>query len=382
MSIKPIFINGEQRFQVKAEMRSKKDPRIRVQKQDTSSVSIENANKIQKMLFKDVAIELNQRETQGDTWGSIIEGWEIYLRSNCLEKLLPTTIEDNIRVLEIYTSVWMKIPASHITSNAVEAVFQKMIESGLSYSRVKALRSAINQVFQWGTRERRIPSHMCTPTNGVKIARPKDQLLTETLEIREIRILLESARTSEHEWFPVWAVALLTGMRSGELLALEWSDVDFTNRLITVSKSWNGRLKCIKSTKSGMWRKVPINGQLEALLLELKNTNGTAPHVLPRLARWGNGEAARILREFCLGIGITPVRFHTLRSCFATQLLQAGVPSPTVKKICGWTDEKVMNRYVRLAGVDVRGATSNLDFLQTKEAMDQIVNFADFCNKP
>lgn len=158
-------------------------------------------------------------------------------------------------------------------------------------------------------------------------------------------------------------MALNTGMRSGELYALEWADLDWEKKLVTVSKSWNARMKKIKSTKAGYWRKVPMNTELEAMLVDLRSkTPMSQQQVLPRVSRWGNGEAAKFLRDHCQKIGISSVNFHALRACFATHLLNAGVSSPIVKKICGWTEEKVMNRYIRLAGLDVAGATATLNF--------------------
>ncbi|MCM0606939.1 MAG: tyrosine-type recombinase/integrase [Xanthomonadaceae bacterium] len=47
-------------------------------------------------------------------------------------------------------------------------------------------------------------------------------------------------------WYPIWALALMTGMRSGELYALSWKDIDWENNLITINKAWDGRLKIIK----------------------------------------------------------------------------------------------------------------------------------------
>lgn len=191
-----------------------------------------------------------------------------------------------------------------------------------------------------------------------------------------LQILLNH-QLMDHEWYPVWAMALCTGMRSGELMALEWNDVDMENKLLTVSKSYNGRMKLVKSTKAGYWRKVPINSECEALLVKLRAT-ATDQHVLPRINQWRRGEAARILREFCEGIGITSVNFHALRACFATHLLNAGITSPVVKKICGWTDEKVMTRYIRLAGVDVSGATEKLNFIRPESEVKRLVNLNDF----
>ena len=42
-------------------------------------------------------------------------------------------------------------------------------------------------------------------------------------------------------------------------------------------------------------------------------------------------------------------------------------------KICGWMDLKTMQRYIRLAGVEIEGATDDLRVLTPKEAMDNVV---------
>ena len=70
-----------------------------------------------------------------------------------------------------------------------------------------------------------------------------------------------------------------------------------------------------------------------------------------------------MLKEFCRSVGLTPIKFHTLRACFATQLISDGVEPIKVMKVCGWMDLKTMARYVRLAGVDEMGITNYLKLL-------------------
>jgi integrase len=53
-------------------------------------------------------------------------------------------------------------------------------------------------------------------------------------------------------------MALLEGMRNGELYGLEWTDIDFENSLIRVSKSYDSRTDTVKSTKAGYWRNISI----------------------------------------------------------------------------------------------------------------------------
>ena len=51
----------------------------------------------------------------------------------------------------------------------------------------------------------------------------------------------------------------------------------------------------------------------------------------------------------------------------------------TVMKICGWRELKTAERYIRLAGVDERGATEGLNFVPTDQGiMEKVVNMYDF----
>ena len=115
-----------------------------------------------------------------------------------------------------------------------------------------------------------------------------------------------------------------------------------------------------------------MNEELSAFLKELKLRTGNTSFVLPRFQKWADGEQAEILRYFCVGHGIPSVKFHTLRACFATQLIKDAVAPAIVMKICGWKDLKTMQRYIRLAGIEVRGATDGLKILPEAEAVARI----------
>jgi len=54
---------------------------------------------------------------------------------------------------------------------------------------------------------------------------------------------------------------------------------------------------------------------------------------------------------------------NTLRACFATQLIRNGIPPIQIQKICGWKDLKTMQKYIRLAGIEIKGATESLRVL-------------------
>lgn len=108
-------------------------------------------------------------------------------------------------------------------------------------------------------------------------------------------------------------------------------------------------------------------------LKELKLKTGETKFVLPRFQLWTDGEQAAILRNFCVGVGLPSVKFHTLRACFATQLIRDGVAPAIVMKICGWKDLKTMQRYIRLAGIEVKGATDGLKLLPDTQVMGRVL---------
>jgi integrase len=154
-------------------------------------------------------------------------------------------------------------------------------------------------------------------------------------------------------------MALYTGMRNGELIALTWDKVDIPSRRILVNRSWNNK-EGFKSTKSGDDRYVEIAPDLIPILETLKTRDDASDYVLPRVEKWSKGEQARDLRMFLKGMGLPVVRFHDLRASWATMMMSLGVEPIKVMKMGGWKDLKTMDRYVRLGGIDIQGVTDNL----------------------
>ena len=156
---------------------------------------------------------------------------------------------------------------------------------------------------------------------------------------------------------------------------------------ITVERSWNPKERKYKSTKAKYWRTIPVSKDLYWFLLDLMaqdfGNDELGKFILPSVKEWkGAGEQAQVLRNFCNEIGIPSVRFHALRACFATHLLEMGVPSVKVMKIGGWKTLKTMEIYTRLAGVDVAGVTEGLGSIPSNLNNDQkVVNLMNFSSK-
>lgn len=289
-----------------------------------------------------------------------------------MKNVSSTTRVDYVSALSRHTFSWLGRQAAEISVVDVREVLNQLKAQGISLSYQNTVKAMIARVFTFGIEHGLIRGIEKSPTFGIKLGRIEEKK-PEILTIAEIRKLLEEAKKLNYKWYPVWVMALLTGMRNGELFALLWTDIDWENKLISVTKSYNCRKRVVKSTKSGDWRTIPISGELRGLLKELKAGSGIRTHVLPRLPKWANGEQARFLRQFCIGIGIPSIKFHTLRACFATQLIRNGIPPIQIQKICGWKDLETMQRYVRLAGIETAGVTEILKVLPEPEVFGKVV---------
>lgn len=239
--------------------------------------------------------------------------------------------------------------------NVYDLVFEEE-EMKLSPHSRKTLLKYIKRLFQMALEEGIVDRN---PAVGIKIHVPEVEQKVLTNE--EVKIFMREAKITGHRFYPIWALALMTGMRSGELFALNWTDVDLDARMISITKQWTSKTG-IGPTKTRRSRVVPISDELLTFLKELKLKQGGAESVLPRLQEWENGEQALVTREFCQAIGVTQVKFHDLRATFITNLLARGESLARVMAMVGHSQIKTTNGYLRKAGVDVKGGTDKLGY--------------------
>lgn len=232
-----------------------------------------------------------------------------------------------------------------------DVIYSKIL--GVSDETKRSVLKQVKRIFNMAVEEGLISMN---PAVGIKVKVAEKKKLC--LNHEEIKILLQTAFNKSHPYYEIWAVACMTGMRSGELQALVWSDIDFSNNFISVNKSWSSK-NGLGPTKSSLTRSVPISSTLKKLLTELKLKN-TGQHVLPRLKSWRQGDQARIIKEYCRELNITEIGFHDLRATFITQMLIKDVPLAKVMKIVGHANIKTTMKYLRMIAKDVEGATEAL----------------------
>ena len=189
-----------------------------------------------------------------------------------------------------------------------------------------------------------------------KIRRPKTKekevtcfTLSEQKKIE--RAALAGKKT---KWLGI-VVCLYTGLRIGELLALEWKDVDFQKGVLTVSKSRhegkdeNGRYAhIVESPKTVSSRRcIPLPKQILCELRMLKRKSRSV-YVI------SNGESSIPVRSYQRSferllkkLDIPHKGFHALRHTFATRALECGMDVKMLSELLGHKDPAVtLRRYV------------------------------------
>lgn len=356
--------NGKQLYRVYVQGLSKVDRSIRIQKNKFNLETLKEAQREEKQLIRLVTETIAKAEGRGLKWQDVVERWEVAGKCGHLGDRYRDPINRlaHLKRLYRYTKHWFGTVASELTKGDGRQLLEQVKNNGGKIALLKQIKSSINVVYEWGIQEKLIHGVNSAPTQGL-ILKEKSETVPKILTPEEVKSFLGQAFYRSHPWYDIWATAYLTGMRSGELKALQWKDIDFESKIIKVSKSFCSARKCLKSTKAGYWRNVPISPDLMGIFTKLKNgmDGNSEAFVFSRLAGWHGGAAGEILRDFLTSIGIEKdVVLHTLRACFATHMLASGVDQATVMKIGGWRDLKTFQIYVRLAGIEVFGATDVL----------------------
>jgi len=364
MAINPYLVNGNKYFAVYVNGFDSRGQRIQRRKRGIDT--LRKAETIEFELKRELA-KLKEEATSY-RWSEWFE--------ECLKRMKltqrPSTVEGYDKQLRKWVSSrWGHFELKKITKMQVHKLVYEEIDASLSPNTRRTILKMARRVFQMAVEEGILDRNPCV---GIQVNVP--EVDAKVLTNAEAETFLREARRTGHRFFPMWFLALATGCRSVELMALRWSDIDFETRILSVSKQWTNKTG-FAPTKTQRSRVVPISEDLSRFLKELKLKRGSeSEFILPHLLEWENGEQARITREFCVAIGITSVKFHDLRATFITNLLSRGVSLAQVMSVVGHSQLKTTNSYLRKAGVEVRGVTDNLGYKLPDEVIEtQVLSF-------
>lgn len=286
-----------------------------------------------------------------------------------------------LRILDVYFSVWSLVPMNKLTHAMVMTWQEKELNRKISPATVKRNLNALRGVLTLAVDKGVLAEH---PLNRLKNVQQYDEERIRYLSVDEnVRLMqalearnqeLIDTRRSGNSWresrrypllldipdsayadhlYPMVMLALNTGMRKGEILALAWDCVDFETGLITVRASIakNGRVRripmnAVSVTCLRRWQESPI-GTKSGLVFP-----GKEGKPLTDIKKsWGSLLDAADIKDF---------RFHDMRHHFASKLVMSGVSLIAVQKLLGHASIETTMRYAHLGPNQLVDAVNRL----------------------
>ena len=250
----------------------------------------------------------------------------------------------------------------HVIPSDVQAFLEHKRSEGVSARTVNLYRANLHRVFRLCVRPwLLIPNN---PAAAVEVLRcdVREPRIPSTDEYEHLRATLKD----EPMLHLFVTLAWETGARSGELLQLEWSDLDFERHLLTlVNDPARGR-----QTKGRRSRTIPLSndalGALRDHAARFRLLSPTSPHVFKHLRRSRDAEPGQQIERVYRGfksaakkIGLPTLRPHDLRHAFVTRKLAEGVPAQLVMRYVGHADLATTLRYTHLVPEHLRAVVEH-----------------------
>lgn len=271
------------------------------------------------------------------TFGQFLkECWEPAV----VPQLKPTSVRYYGKQIERHLlPVFREWRIRDITKAEVQRFLGQKRKQGLSGSSVHGIRTALGKVLQAAVDWEYLEENSA---RGIRLGdrtpvRERAYLLPDQLAPL-LNALPQPCRT-------LVVIAVLTGLRIGELLALRWKHVDFIHDAIHVRETvYEGQFGSPKTKNSR--RDVPMSRPVrEALLAQRTVSTGTDAEALVFACRNGTplnpkNLLRRVLQPACRELGLPPVGWHSFRHTHATLLGEVGESLRTAQAILGHSDLK------------------------------------------
>ena len=321
---------------------------------------------------------------QERTFQEYAERWLLeYSEMNCK----PSTVRGYRNILNEYVFPdlgRLKLSKTQLTRDRLKSFLAEVAKGrGLSRNTMRNIHSCVRGVLTQAVEDGILESNPAARL-GKYMKGEKSNFRAVALTRIEVQQFLDAALEVCPEYYPLFLTALRAGLRRGELVALQWGDIQFganeddPNRFILVQRNYvHRRFTTPKSKKS---HRVDMSKQLRSVLLKLRD--------LRLLAAFAAGHDSiaddfvfpspdghvldpdNLFHRYFLPVlakaGLRRIRLHDLRHTFGSLLIQDGATLTYVKEQMGHSSIQVT---VDIYGHLVPGA--NVSFV---DRLDQVPN--------
>lgn len=167
-------------------------------------------------------------------------------------------------------------------------------------------------------------------------------------------------------WRDLIEIALGTGLRFGELMALNWKNIDMDNREIAISQAFSRGV--LGSPKNNRIRRVPMTARVYEILEKNQRRQNYIFEGNPNQIA-----CIKKLHRICRKAGLRKIGWHTLRHTFASHLAQSGANLVAIQNLLGHSDIRTTMRYAHINRNALQTAISLLDREPSQEINATIV---------
>jgi integrase len=294
-------------------------------------------------VFLERGCEMITMKFQQVTFDDLCDEYLKYSKTNKAKRSHERDILSVKHLLDVFSNT----PADEITAHDVEIYKNRrrnIVKPATVNRELSCIKHMYTKAVQWGFVKN-------NPLRCVmKFKEPPGRV--RYLVRDEIKTLI--ACCADH-LKPIVAMALTTGMRKSEILNLRWSDVDMDNRLITIRKTKNNRMKIL-----------PINRILHNTLNKLGPRKDSS-YIFTNKDGKPFKQVHRGFKAALRRAGIKDFRFHDLRHTFASHLVMRGVDIRTVQELLGHKNIMMTMRYSHLSNDHLHAAVATLTAKTIKE---------------
>jgi len=231
-----------------------------------------------------------------------------------------------------------RLHLDQIDRQKMEGFISKLVKKDMAKDSIRLILAALSFLYTHAVENKLVSEN---PTKGVsKLYRqvPRRHKKPEPLTVEESLAFLSASLTHDPEHYPLFLLALHSGLRSGEIGGLQWPDVDWNGKFISVRRAIvRGRITTPKT--KGSERKVDCSDDLLRVLADTRRrrqekalrsgSNEICPWVFTH--RKGkpvdmNNVKVAYFKKVLRKAGLRDIRFHDLRHTYASLLLAQGEP--------------------------------------------------------
>jgi len=240
---------------------------------------------------------------------------------------------------------------------------RKFIREKIKVSRQRSIASVnrelslLRQIFVFAEAEDYISRNPFQKAKKI-ISTAAEVCRDRVLSFNEETLLIAACETENRKHIkPIIIMALDTAMRKGELLKLQWRDVDLDNNIITVQAT------------NSKTEKMRLIGMTSRVKFELEKLWNLSPKDKTLLVFGIESNFNRAWRSALKDAELSDsdLHFHDLRHSGITRMIRAGIPASEAMKVSGHTEMKTFQRYVNLTNDSVTASANLLDSFNDKQ---------------